>query len=111
MMQRHDANAINAFLILFSGNVGYTKTAHQSGEKWNYYSMGNPASRAVDGNTDPDLDNQHSCAHPMDSAGTNAWWIVDLGQKYSIHRVVIYNRNNPYSEYDISVESYNSLIA
>ncbi|KAI0218277.1 hypothetical protein LSAT2_030008 [Lamellibrachia satsuma] len=30
----------------------------------------------------------------MDSAGTNAWWMVDLGQMYSIHRVVIYNRKN-----------------
>ena len=109
-LYRHDANAIDAFCILFSGNVGYKKTAHQSGENSISWSINNPASRAVDGNTDPDMDNQHSCAHPMDSYGTNAWWMVDLGQKYSIHRVVIYNKKNPYSEYDISVESYDSLI-
>ena len=98
------------FVFVSSENVGYNKTAHQSGEKLNEWSIGNPASRAVDGNTDPDLEHHHHCAHPMDSAGTNAWWMVDLGQKYSINRVVIYNRKNAKSESNISIDLFDIIV-
>ena len=77
--------------------------ANQSGENGNYWSKTYPASFAVDGDTNPDFDH-NSCAHPYDDQGTNAWWMVDLGQKYSISSVVIYNRKNRYSEDNISFE-------
>ena len=32
------------------------------------------------------------CAHP--GATTNAWWTVNFGERYSIGRVVIYNRGD-----------------
>ncbi|KAI0231380.1 Receptor-type tyrosine-protein phosphatase mu, partial [Lamellibrachia satsuma] len=79
-----------------TGNVGYKKLANQSGENGNYWSKKYPASYAVDGDTNPDLDH-NSCAVPFDDQGANAWWMVDLGQKYSISSVVIYNRKNRYN--------------
>ena len=77
--------------------------ANQSGENGNYWSKKYPASNAVDGDTNPDF-GHNSCVHPIDAQGTNAWWMVDLGQKYSISSVVIYNRKNRYSEDNISCE-------
>ena len=83
--------ATRAHALLVSGNVGYRKTAWQSPEWQEYWSKTYPARLALDGNTDPDLD-QNSCSHPTASSGTDAWWMVDLGDKYRIDSVTIYNR-------------------
>ena len=80
-----------AYALLVSGNVGYGKTAWQSPEWQEYWSKTYPARLALDGNTDPDL-LHNSCAHPTAPSGTNAWWMVDLGEKYRIHSVIIYNK-------------------
>ena len=79
----------------FSGNVAYNKKASQIGETSNYNSRRYPASRAVDGNTDPYLSPDHNhCAHPAgNDLTTTAWWKVDLNGSYRIYSVVIYNRN------------------
>ena len=51
-----------------------------------------PASRAVDGNTNPIMRDK-SCAHPVTSnRNMPAWWKVDLNDTYRIYSVVIYNR-------------------
>ena len=51
------------------------------------------AQKAVDGKTDPVMNHRH-CAHPYALTGTNAWWMVDFGEKYNTSRVVIYNRGD-----------------
>ena len=83
--------ATRACPLLVSGNVGFGKTAWQSPGRDEYWSSKYPARLALDGNIDPDL-NHNSCAHPTAPSGTNAWWMVDLGDKYRIDRVIIYNR-------------------
>ena len=85
-----------------SGNVAYKKKASQLGEKTNTYSRRYPANRAVDGNTDPYLSNDHNhCAHPMgNDLTTTAWWKVDLNDTCRIYSVVIYNRNSSIERLD-----------
>ena len=51
-----------------------------------------PASRAVDGNTNPNI-RDNSCAHPFTNKNTAAWWKVDLNDTYRLYNVVIYNRD------------------
>ena len=74
-------------LFFLSGNVAYGKFTSQSG------GSGYLAMAAVDGNTNSLIYNKH-CAHPEAKSGTNAWWMVDFGEKYRIGRVVIYNRGD-----------------
>ncbi|XP_035696696.1 uncharacterized protein LOC118430094 [Branchiostoma floridae] len=69
------------------GNIALGKAAFQTSTNWD---ADGPASRAVDGNTDPDLTNGKSCTHT--NGEDNASWWVDLGQAYMVDRVVIYNR-------------------
>ncbi|KAK2152058.1 hypothetical protein NP493_2533g00022 [Ridgeia piscesae] len=77
-----------------TGNVAFKKNANQIGEKTNRYSRLYPANRAVDGNTDSEMNHTH-CAHPMTYTTTlTAWWKVDLDDTYRIYSVVIYNRKN-----------------
>ncbi|KAI0218665.1 hypothetical protein LSAT2_029625, partial [Lamellibrachia satsuma] len=70
------------------GNVAYGKTPSQIGGGTIY-----AAEKAVDGNTDPLIYHRH-CAHPETPTGTNAWWMVDFGERYNTSRVVIYNRGD-----------------
>ncbi|KAK2183955.1 hypothetical protein NP493_291g03001 [Ridgeia piscesae] len=49
------------------------------------------ANKAVDGNTDQVIEHGY-CAHP-DADGGHAWWMVDLGNPYSISKVAIHNRD------------------
>ena len=53
----------------------------------------NTADRAVDGDTNPVMDDG-SCAHPSTEFTDQApvWWYVDLGQSYRITQVLLYNR-------------------
>ncbi|XP_078616379.1 uncharacterized protein LOC144884783 [Branchiostoma floridae x Branchiostoma japonicum] len=69
------------------GNIALGKAAFQTSTNWD---ADGPASRAVDGNTDPDLTNGKSCTH-TNGEDSASWW-VDLGQAYMVDRVVIYNR-------------------
>ncbi|KAK2191690.1 hypothetical protein NP493_48g07132 [Ridgeia piscesae] len=56
------------------------------------YSRSYPASRAVDGNTNPVI--SKSCAHPYTrNEDKTAWWKVDLNDTYRLYSVVIYNRD------------------
>ena len=50
------------------------------------------ASRAVDGNINPNIDDGY-CAHP-DSKDTSvrAWWYVDLEGTYRVAAIVLFNR-------------------
>eukprot|EP00058_Branchiostoma_floridae_P028482 XP_002613973.1 hypothetical protein BRAFLDRAFT_67461 [Branchiostoma floridae] len=73
--------------VLADGNIALGKAAFQTSTNWD---ADGPASRAVDGNTDPDLTNGKSCTHT--NGEDNASWWVDLGQAYMVDRVVIYNR-------------------
>ena len=50
--------------------------------------FGGNSERAVDGNTNQDWGGG-SCTH---TAAPNGWWEVDLGAKYPIDRVVVWNR-------------------
>ncbi|KAK2155381.1 hypothetical protein NP493_2083g00008 [Ridgeia piscesae] len=69
------------------GNVAYNKAASQSIGDWGGKY---PAGRAVDGDTNPRMMAGH-CAHPDTDWGKNAWWMVDLKDRYNISRVTIYN--------------------
>ena len=76
-------------MFIVSGNVAYHKSASQAdlsgwAKRW-------PASRAVDGNTNPNMAHGH-CAHPESDPGGRAWWMVDLVDTYNISKVTIYNR-------------------
>ena len=52
-----------------------------------------PASRAVDGNTNPNI-RDNSCAHPHTrKPNMTAWWKVDLNDTYRLYSVIIYNRD------------------
>nr|KAG5709099.1 hypothetical protein BaRGS_028555 [Batillaria attramentaria] len=70
-------------------NVAAGKTAkHSSLYPW----YGGEASKAVDGNADPNWDSC-SCSHTSDE-DTSPWWYVDLGGTYIIKQVVITNRGD-----------------
>ncbi len=63
------------------GKPAFQKTTSFSGE----------ASRAVDGNTNPDF-YADSCTHTSNS-DPSPWWCVDLEEDYFIHSVRITNRD------------------
>ena len=67
-------------------NVALGKDASQSS---NYET--NVASRAVDGNTDGNLAN-NSVTHTQ--AGPSEWWLVDLGDNFSIKTINIWTRTD-----------------
>jgi DNA relaxase NicK len=54
------------------------------------------SSLAVDGNRQTAMvqTNGYACAQTVGQTSGDQWWIVDLGQIYSISKVVIYNRND-----------------
>ena len=97
---------ISVCVCPFSGNVAYKKKANQIDEKTNLHSREHPASRAVDGNTDSNLNHSH-CALPMTyKTNLTAWWKVDLDDTYRIYSVVIYNRKDKFwrlNEFRLSV--------
>jgi hypothetical protein len=64
--------------------ISTNKPASQSSEGW-----AGKASRAVDGKTDGRY-GHGSCTHTQSQH--RAWWKVDLGASYNIHRVVVWNR-------------------
>ena len=78
--------------LIVSGNVAYHKTATQSSDPETEWSEKYPADRAVDGSTDPHIENGH-CAYPDDIYGQHAWWTVDLKETVHIYYVIIYNRD------------------
>ncbi|XP_048243337.1 fucolectin-like isoform X2 [Haliotis rufescens] len=74
------------------GNVAYNKKA-ASTPPTNYAKLhGWTADKAVDGNRDQHVFG-NSCFHSHSTA-PNPTWTVDLGQRYRIHDVRIYNRVN-----------------
>ena len=76
-------------VFFVKGNVAFNKPSSQSIGDWGGRF---PAGRAVDGNTNPSMAGGH-CANPDTDWGSNAWWMVDLGEIYNISRVIIYNRD------------------
>eukprot|EP00058_Branchiostoma_floridae_P019989 XP_002605479.1 hypothetical protein BRAFLDRAFT_92896 [Branchiostoma floridae] len=75
------------FICQIGINIAEGKEAFQSSSI-----LGMVASHAVDGNTDGDY-NENSCTHTTQGTRDPAWW-VDLGQSYTIGRVVIFNRQD-----------------
>ncbi|XP_019637236.1 PREDICTED: uncharacterized protein LOC109479688 [Branchiostoma belcheri] len=70
-------------------NIAEGKPAFQTSVVW-----GKVAGLAVDGNTNGDY-YQNSCQHNFNDPGeTNPMWWVDLGQSFTIDRVVIFNRQD-----------------
>ena len=56
---------------------------------------GGVASNGVDGNTNADWFNGGSCTHTnadTSDAVNNNWWVVDLQSRYSVEKVILYNR-------------------
>ena len=53
---------------------------------------------AVDGDTDPDIENRHCSATfrprlvPPTCSESSSWWMVDLGYTSAVEKVVIYSR-------------------
>ena len=87
------------FIVI--GNAALRKPATQIGT-YQYLSYVFTADRAVDGNTDPDAF-RNSCAL-FDSFSPNipCWWYVELGDVYSIAKLILYNRHEVYSARKIS---------
>ena len=79
-------NAHNVTPSTTPTNVALGKTATQSSDYLTY-----EASKAVDGNTDGDLNNG-SVSH-TDNSGEK-WWEVDLGELYFIDDIKIWNRTD-----------------
>ena len=48
---------------------------------------------SIDGNFDAVFSHK-SCSATNDQGGDPNWWMVDLGQPYPIHHVVLTNRND-----------------
>ena len=69
---------------MFAVNLALNRPAKQSTTAYK-----GQASRAVDGNTNPDYFGA-SCTHTQIELG--AWWEVDLGRDESLHNVQITNR-------------------
>ncbi len=67
-------------------NVAFNKPTMQSSVGW-----GGVPQRAVDGNTNGAY-GQDSCTHTK-SSNRPHWWGVDMGIKYVVDSVKIYNRN------------------
>lgn len=68
------------------GNIAFGKYATQSSTD-----HGGIASRAIDGNTSG-IWSQGSVTHTVNES--NPWWEVDLGGRYDIDEIIIYNRTN-----------------
>jgi len=68
-------------------NVALSGTASQSST-----AFGGDASRAIDGNTDGNFNN-NSVTHTDDNS-TTEYWQVDLGDNYNISEIIFYNRTN-----------------
>ena len=77
---------------LLLGNMAYGKPAIQGPDTYGDYN----ASRAVDGNLDPEINAGGSCAHPFrrNKHSATAWWQVDLLQSYVTIGVNITNRSS-----------------
>ena len=77
-------------------NLALNRPATQSSE---YTPFPGPASRAVDGNVDPNF-NDGSVSHTNNSVGPdgNAWWEVDLGAVRNIDHLQVFNRTDCCSE-------------
>ena len=69
--------------VVCLGNVAFQKSASQIGTF-----DSTDANRSVDGYVDGQNDR---CSHPLAESGTNAWWMVDLGDNYVISKVTIYS--------------------
>ncbi len=80
------AQAVKAELNFRITNVAKGKTAIQSAVAY-----GGAASRAVDGNTDGNY-NAGSVTHT--AGDPNPWWQVDLGQKFFVVSVDVFNRTD-----------------
>ncbi len=52
-----------------------------------------PASRAVDGFSDPDWLNEYSCTHTDPAHTTPGWWMLDMKQTRTVRLVRLTNRN------------------
>ena len=48
--------------------------------------------KAVDGNTNGDLERGLSCSHTIENPTDYPWWMVDLGKKYMISTLMLSNR-------------------
>ena len=77
-------------IMILTGNQAFFKPATQSPSTY----PGFVASRAVDGNHNPDIFAGH-CAHPTGGAGEQTWWQVDLGREYVVVSINITNRVEP----------------
>lgn len=84
--------------MVLADNLAVGKTASQSSTDY-----GAVASRAVDGNIEGAWAS-NSVTHTA-STDTNAWWMVNLGQRYHIYGVVIHNRHEAVGRLrDLTVE-------
>jgi len=52
------------------------------------------AMKAVDGDTNGDLENGKSCTHTDSKSDTPPWWRVDLGSSAAVESVTIWNRSD-----------------
>ena len=77
------------------------KPATQIGT-YQYISFVFTADRAVDGNTDPDAFIERCALLDSFSLNIPCWWYVELGDVYSITKVLLYNRKEAYSAGKIS---------
>ena len=88
----HD-KAFNLMYIyhIFTENVAYGKNATQS-ETYVFRGHSTSACAAVNGRTGSlyTVIGEKNCVHTADAPG--GWWLVDLGRKYTITDVTIYNR-------------------
>ena len=72
-----------------------------------YYSTQNvfTSDRAVDGNTDPNVFHNYCALPDSFSSQIPCWWYVELGDVYSITKVILYNRQQEYSARKIHVST------
>ncbi len=67
-------------------NIALGKTASQIATN-----EGGVASRAIDGNTDGDMNNE---SVTLTNSRDNAWWEIDLGNEHDIYQINIFNRTD-----------------
>ena len=74
---------------VFAGdeNIARKGTATQSSTAFE-----GPAALAIDGNTEGDFFQARSTTHT--AADDDAWWEVDLGEPYTVQRIVVWNRTD-----------------
>ena len=76
------------FIVPHTGNIAYGKTATQ----YNIYNKLDP-SRAIDGDTNPYLDDR-SCSYSNSQHSSDiTWWQVDFGSLHVVINVTIYKNN------------------